>query len=109
MDPALVYLIGFVFMAVLWAATVLVYNLVIGDFEFGTLGPFFVKSLILVAIVSLTFFIPSVRLAIMAALFIWWGGVVVLFGMDFWEAKMLVLIAWGLNVALRVGLVAVLT
>jgi hypothetical protein len=108
MKPVLVYLIGFGFMTVLWVVTVVAYSRIIGDFDFGTLASFLIKSLILVAIASLTFFIPSVRVAMLMALGIWWIGVVVLFGMDSWEAKMLVILAWGFNVALRMGLAAVL-
>ena len=91
------FVIIFVVTAVAWVAAVTVYNLVVGGFNFGELSAFVGKSAVLVAATTALAFIPYGG---WLALAVWWFGVVAFFGMDFWEAKIIVIIIWLCSLAI---------
>jgi hypothetical protein len=105
MNYVVAFLVVFVVTAAVWIAAATIYNLLIGGFNFGELSAFARKSALLVALASAVLFVPFGG---WLALAIWWIGVVALFGMDFWEAKIIVVLllrdpdcAHGLAVTLK--------
>ncbi len=99
----LAFAIFYVFYAVIWVVSLVLYNMVMGGFDFGALTHFALKSAALIAVVSAVVLLPFGG---WLALAVWWFGVVLLFGMEFWEAKVLVLMIWVLSVLVRIGLFA---
>lgn len=105
MEYAILFAILYPIIAVIFAVAVVLYASFIGGVEFGVLGPFLLKSAALIAVVTLVMFIPYGGFLTLA---VWWGGFVLLFGMEFWEAKVIVAIIWGLTFVTRMALLAVL-
>jgi hypothetical protein len=95
------YAILFPIVFVIWVVALTLYNMVIGGFEIGAVGPFAGKSAVLVAIVSLILFLPFGQ---WIALGVWWIGIAVAFGVEFWEAKVLAVILWALTFVTFLGL-----
>jgi hypothetical protein len=99
LESVMFYLIAlpivFIYTAILWVAVLFLYNLLFEPFDFGALGWFAGKSAILVFLVTLTVvFIPFGSLA---ALVVWWIGLMVIFKKDLLECKVLVAFIWGTN------------
>lgn len=105
MDYLLVFAILFVIYLIVWIAGLFLYSIFVGGIDFGAMGVFALKSAALVAVVAGVMLIPFGG---WLALLVWWVGAVALFGMEFWEAKVLVLIVWGLSFLLRLALIAAL-
>jgi DNA-directed RNA polymerase subunit M/transcription elongation factor TFIIS len=74
-----------------------------GGIEFGEVHIVIPKALILLLVVNLISLLP---LGGYLALPFWVFGLMALFKLDFWEARFLFLINWGLNLAVRIFLVA---
>ena len=91
----------FAVFAVIWVVSLVLYSLLVGGIDFGSLGIFSLKSAGLVAVVVVVMFIPFGG---WLALAVWWVGAVLVCGMEFWEAKVLVLIVWALSFLLRLAL-----
>lgn len=98
MEYAIAFTILFVVTAIIWVASLFIYSSIGGDIDLGSLAMFAVKSIVLVAIATLVMFIPYGG---WLALGVWWLGAVFLFGMEFWEARYLVLVIWGLGFLIR--------
>jgi hypothetical protein len=79
---------------IIWVAALIIYSTLIGGIDFGPLHVFAVKSAILLFVANSVGTLPCGG---WAALGVWWIGIVLLFGMEWWEAKVLVLIIWVLN------------
>jgi hypothetical protein len=106
MEYVLAFVIVYPILAVIFGVAVFLYASFIGGVDFGALGQFIIKAAALVAVVTLVLFVPAVGGWI--ALGVWWAGFVLLFGMEFWEAKVIVIIIWALTFLVRLGLVAAL-
>lgn len=65
-----------------------------GGVEFGTVGAVVAKGALLILLVDGITLIPY---GLWLSLPLWWVGLMVLFGLDFWEARTLVFINWALN------------
>jgi hypothetical protein len=78
-----------------WGVALTLYNAFIGGFEIGPIKPFARKSAVLVAIVCAVLVVPRVGGWLVLA--VWWIGIAVAFGMDFWEAKVLAFMIWTLT------------
>jgi hypothetical protein len=65
-----------------------------GGIEFGSLSGVLVKGTVLLAVISSIELIPYGQ---WPALIFWWLGLMYLFRLDFWEARLLVLVNWGLS------------
>jgi hypothetical protein len=103
MNYVVAFVVVFVVTAAVWIAAATIYNLLMGGFNFGELSAFVWKSALLVALASAVLFVPFGG---WLALAIWWIGVVALFGMDFWEAKIIVVIIWACCFVIRIVLMA---
>jgi hypothetical protein len=103
MNYVIAFVTLFVAYSVIWIASLVVYSMLIGGIDFGVLWQFALKSAALVAVVSLLVLIPFGGWLALAA---WWFGAVFLFDMEFWEAKVLVLIVWALSFAIRFAVFA---
>ena len=87
--------IVFVYTAILWVVVLFLYNLAFEPFDFGSLGGFALKSTILVFLVSLM--VTFIRFGSLAALPVWWIGLMVIFKKDLMECRILVVLIWGTN------------
>jgi hypothetical protein len=100
------FLILFAYTAILWVVVLALYSAFFEPFDFGPLGSFAVKSMILISIICLSalFFGIAGRLV---NLLIWWIGLVVLFRKDMWESRVLVILLWGVHflAGLAVGII----
>lgn len=74
-----------------------------GGIEFGEIHIVIPKALVLLLIVNLISLLP---LGGILALPVWVFGLMLLFKLDFWEARILIVINWGLNFAVRFFLLA---
>jgi hypothetical protein len=106
----MVYIIAFVVLyvalAVIWVVSLVAYSKFGGELDFGDLGVFALKSAGLVAVATaVMLFVPFGGFI---ALAVWWLGLVVLFGMEVWEAKVLVAIIWALSFVLRFAVMLLL-
>lgn len=106
MELVIAYILVYIVLAVIFAAATMLYSSLIGGLDFGALGHFIVKAGLLVAVVAGVTLLPFGGWLALGA---WWIGVVWLFEIDFWDAKILVAIIWGLTVLLRLGLIAALS
>ena len=94
-------LIIFVYTTILWFLVIVLYNFVLEPFDFGPLRSFALKSLGLILLVSLI--VTFVMAGIYASLIVWWFGLMLLFKKDFWECKVLVILIWGINLLVGLG------
>lgn len=81
--------------AILIVSMILSSNFV-GGIEFGSVQSVIAKSAVLLVVVNIVGLLPF---GILLSLPIWWGGLMVLFHIDFWECRVLVFVNWFLNVA----------
>ena len=88
----------FAYLAVLWVVVLVVYNFIFESFDFGPLGMFAIKSLILLGFISVIYVLPYVH---WLSLIFWWLGLMVIFQKDFWECRVLVMLIWGLSFIFR--------
>jgi len=75
-----------------------------GGVEFGALGVVIAKSALLLLLVDLATFLLPMPWDFVLTIFLWWGGLMVLFRLDFWEARTLVFINFILNTLINLGL-----
>jgi hypothetical protein len=73
-----------------------------GGIEFGEVHIVIPKALGLIFIVNLVSLIPFVGWFI--ALLVWVGGLMSLFNLEIWEARILIVVNWGLNSLVRLAL-----
>jgi hypothetical protein len=102
----LVIPIIFVYTLIVWVAVLFLYNTLVEPFDFGPLGTFAAKSLGLVFAVSL--FVTFVPFGMLASLIVWWLGLTLVFKKDFWECKVLVILIWGANFVIGLGIQAIM-
>jgi hypothetical protein len=100
MDYALGFVILYVIVAVIFMVATIVYSFLIGPLDFGALWPFLAKAALLIGIVAAVLLLPYGG---WLALPIWWVGVMLIFGVDFWQARILVAIVWVLTFLVRLG------
>jgi hypothetical protein len=84
-------------------ASMLLTSRTMGGVEFGSLSAVFLKGGFLLVAVNLIMLIPYGG---WLTLPVWWLGLMMLFRIDFWEARVLVIINWALNSLFRVFLLA---
>src|SRR5438552_18654171 len=90
---------------VILIASMLLTSKFMGGVEFGTVGAVVAKGALLILLVDGITLIPY---GIWLALPVWWVGLMVLFGIDFWEARTLVFINWILNLLARLLILSLL-
>src|SRR5262245_25996722 len=95
-----------IFSTVIWVLALIMYNIVLGGIDFGPLELFAVKSVGLIAVANTFALVPFC--GGWMALAVWWIGIVWLFKMEYWEAKVLVLIIWVLNFISRLAILTIL-
>ena len=76
-----------------------------GGVEFGQVHIVLAKAIPLLIIVALLELVPF---GIILAIPVWWFGLMLLFRLDFWEVRTLVLINYGLNTLAYFALLAML-
>jgi len=91
---AIVFGILFAVYSAIWVVSLVLYSTLVCGIDFGALWQFALKSVVLVGIVTLVMFIPFGG---WLALNVWWLGALLVCGMEFWAAKVLVLIVWALS------------
>jgi hypothetical protein len=92
---ATTFAILFPILCIDWGVALTLHNAFVDRFEIGPAGPFTRKSAALIAVVCLVLFIPIVGAWLVLA--VWWIGIAVAFGVDFWEAKALAGMIWVLT------------
>ena len=80
---------------VIWILALVIYNLIFGGIDFGHLDVFAVKSVVVLFVACSFGLFPWVGGWLQIG--IWWIGIVVVLGMEWWEARILVAIIWILN------------
>jgi hypothetical protein len=78
-----------------------------GGVEFGSVGSAIAKGAVLITFADAASLIPGL-VGLALSLIVWWGGLMLLFRIDFWECRTLVAINWLLNVMVHLALVAML-
>jgi hypothetical protein len=95
---ALYLLIVLPISAVVFIVAMFLSSITLGAVEVGELHVAFVKGFLLLFVVNLVNLMPG---GIYLSLFIWVVGLMTLFRLDFWEARMLVVFNWVLNWLIR--------
>ena len=91
----LLFLIIFLYTAVLWVVILFLYSTLVESFDFGVLSTFAWKSAILIAIISaVEAFVPYGG---WFTLLIWALGLLLLFRKDPWESRILIVMIWVTN------------
>jgi hypothetical protein len=106
MAEIIVYSIVFAYTFILWVVVLVVYSALIESLDFGSLGTFAAKSVLLVGIVAVV--VTFVPFGGLLALVVWWIGLAAIFRMDFWECRVLVILIWGINFLLGLGISALI-
>lgn len=102
MAHVVIFGIAYAVTLVIWLIVVLIYNKVIESIDFGSLPRFVLKSLLIVAVVvPVIFYVPFGGYLSFA---VWGIGLMIIFHMDVWEAKMLVMLIWAVNFAASIML-----
>jgi hypothetical protein len=94
------FAILYVIVAVIFVIATIAYSSLIEPLDFGSLLPFVGKAAVLVGIVSGVLLIPYGG---WFALIVWWVGVMIVFRVDFWSARILVAIIWVLTFLVRLA------
>ena len=68
-----------------------------GGVEFGALHMVLLKAIPLILVVNCVALLPG-ALGFFLPLPVWWFGLMIVFRLDFWEARMLVVTNWILNI-----------
>jgi hypothetical protein len=104
MELVLAFVILYLALAVVWVVSLFAYNAIVGGLDIGgPLGMFALKSAGLVAVATIVIVLPFGGFLVIG---VWWLGLVFLFGMEFWDAKILVAIIWGITFLLRLAVFA---
>jgi len=98
--------IVFIYTAILWVVVLVLYNLIFEPFDFGPLGTFAAKSVGLVLLVSLV--VTFAPFGMLASLIVWWLGLMLIFKKDFWECRIFVIMIWGINFLVGLGINAII-
>ena len=105
MEYVLYFILGILAGTVILIISMIISSAIHGGIEFGEVHIVIPKALGLLLVVNLISLLPGGWLF---ALGIWFLGLMYLFRLDVWEARVLIFINWGLNVAVRLFLLGVL-
>jgi hypothetical protein len=90
-----VFIIVFIYSAILWVAVLIIYSAFIESLDFGRLSTFALKSVILIAIVAaVVSFVPWGGFLTFP---LWGLGLIIIMRVDLWEARMLLALLWVVN------------
>jgi hypothetical protein len=106
MDIALLFGIMLPLSALILAVSMSLTSSFMGGVEFGPAHIVLLKGAGLILLVDAIAMLPQA--GIWLTLPVWWFGLMILFRIDFWEARTLVVINWVLNVFVRFLLVKTL-
>jgi hypothetical protein len=101
-----VFLLGVLFAVPILLVAMVITSKLGGGIDFGNVGMVILKSLPVLAIAHALWMIPFGFVLALIAMMI---GFMIVFRMDLWEARMLVVVNWALNFGLRLALVAALS
>ena len=76
-----------------------------GGVEFGALGAVIAKSALLLLLVDVATYLLPMPWDLVVTILLWWGGLMLLYGLDFWEARTLVFINFILTTLVNLGLI----
>jgi hypothetical protein len=107
MNLALLFVILLPISAIILAVSMSLTSKAMGGVEFGPVHVVLLKGAVLILLVDLIALIPNV--GIWLTLPVWWFGLMILFRIDFWEARTLVVINWVLNLIVRLLLANLLS
>jgi len=96
-DEAVLVGVGFAVGIVILIISMVLTSSLMGGVEFGALHVVLLKALPLIALVNLVALLPG-ALGFFLPLPVWWFGLMIVFRLDFWEARMLVVTNWVLNI-----------
>jgi hypothetical protein len=101
MQYAVGFAILYVIVAIIFVAATVAYSALIGSLDFGAFWPFVGKAALLVGIAAAVMLLPYGGWIVLV---VWWVGVVLVFRVDFWQARILVVIIWALSFLVRLAL-----
>ena len=104
MEYVVYFGLGIVVGTVILIVSMIIASALFGGIDFGSLHIVIAKSVPLLALVYAVCLIPF--LGWLLAIPIWWGGLMLIFHLDFWEVRTLVLVNWVLNTIARLALFA---
>ena len=105
MDLALLITLGFVFSVIILIISMVLTSSLMGGVDFGAVHIVVLKAIPLLIAVNLLAAIPY---GIYLAIPVWWIGLMILFRLDFWEVRTLVVVNWALNFIVRLILISLL-
>jgi hypothetical protein len=106
MELLLAFVVLFVISTIILIVSMIITSNLMGGVEFGAVHHVILKGAGLLVLINLLALIPYV--GIWLTLPVWWGGLMVLFHIDFWEARTLVFVNWGLNLLVKLFLLGLL-
>src|SRR5262245_28385106 len=95
MSLVAVFVIVLIYSAILWVVVLVLYSVLMESLDFGPLPTFALKSLGLVTAVAIV--VTFVPYGNYFTLLVWWLGLMVIFKMDLWECRVLVVLVWACN------------
>jgi len=98
------------FLLIAWALGIFILMLsmyitsaTMGGVDFGSLGMVIAKAAALMVVVVAVQLLPM-PWGFALPIIVWWAGLMLLYRLDFWEARTLVIVNWLLNVLVILGL-----
>ena len=105
MDLALLITLGFVCSVIILIISMVLTSSLMGGVDFGAVHIVVLKAIPLLIAVNVLAAIPY---GIYLAIPVWWIGLMILFRLDFWEVRTLVVVNWALNFIVRLILISLL-
>ena len=105
MDLIVPFLIGWVIGIVILVVSMVLTSQAMGGVEFGTIGMVIGKAAALLLVVEAAELLLPIPWNWVLSIVLWWGGLMLLYGLDFWEARTLVFINFILTTLVNLGLI----
>src|SRR5437660_73606 len=94
MDLIVPFLIGWLIGIVILVVSMVLTSQAMGGVEFGTIGMVIGKAAALLLVVEAAELLLPIPWNWVLSIVLWWGGLMLLYGLDFWEARTLVFITF---------------
>jgi hypothetical protein len=106
-EEAILVGVGFALGMLILIISMVLTSAFMGGVEFGALHMVLLKAVPLIMVVTFVALLPG-ALGFFLPLPVWWFGLMIVFRLDFWEARTLVITNWILNVLAHLLLLTLL-
>ncbi len=107
MEEAILVGVGFALGILILIISMVLTSTFMGGVEFGALHMVLLKAIPLIVLVNLVALLPGAW-GFFLPLPVWWVGLMIVFRLDFWEARTLVITNWVLNILAHLLLLTLL-